>query len=227
MNTADQDDAVPTMTTLSLPENALARVRDEAANLPVRRPRLHPAMLSGAHNPWGYTGQLLDSWSVLELCESPALLDVVAELIGQDIVLWDSALLLPSNRAADLRRLTHEPSFWPADPLAGALVLIDLTRAVSGSSAAVLMYDVREVGASMPSISAALHTAGSWLCVRYMPATSLFNRDPAFAANRAMANQDPLINYTNRPIWLARGTDHAGSDFVTGFNVTTPSWAPV
>jgi hypothetical protein len=209
---------------LSLPA-ALARARNDAAGLPARCARLHPAMLSGAHNPWGYAGRLLDSWSVLELCEAPAVLNLVEQLIGPDIVLWDSALLLPAHRAADLRWLAGEPSWWPAEPLSGALVLLDLTTPHDCSSASALAYDVREASALQPAVAEAIGTASTWLCMRYMAATSHFNRDPEFAPNRALAAREPLINYTNRPIWLVRGADRADSDFVTGFNAATPSWA--
>lgn len=221
----DPDDPLRAMTTSSLPPKALARLLDDTANLSSRR-RLHPAMLSGVHNPWGYAGQLLDSWSVLDLCESPAILDPVEALIGPDIVLWDSALMLPQARASDLRRLADEPSFWPVAPLVGALVLLDLVHSGNSPATAVLMCDVHDVVTCTPWLTLALGIEHPWLCIRYMPATSHFNRDPSFAPNRASAAREPLINYTNRPIWLVRGDDHAGSDFVTGFNATTPSWVP-
>ena len=57
-----------------------------------------------------------------------------------------------------------------------------------------------------------------------MPATSHFNRDPAFPANRRAAEARPLVNYAIRPIWLLRGADHANNDFVTGFMVPAARW---
>ena len=52
--------------------------------------------------------------------------------------------------------------------------------------------------------------------IRYMPATTRYVRDPEFPANAYAAKESPLMNYINRPLWLARGVDRAGNDFVTG-----------
>jgi hypothetical protein len=34
-----------------------------------------------------------------------------------------------------------------------------------------------------------------------------------------------LINFCTRPLWLVRGEDRAGNDFVTGFAPAAPRWA--
>jgi hypothetical protein len=52
--------------------------------------------------------------------------------------------------------------------------------------------------------------------IRYMPATTRYVRDPAFPANAYAARESPLMNYTGRPLWLARGVDRAGNDFSIG-----------
>jgi hypothetical protein len=52
--------------------------------------------------------------------------------------------------------------------------------------------------------------------IRYMPATSRYVRDPAFPANAYAAKESPLMNYTQRPLWLVRGTDRAGNDYSLG-----------
>ncbi len=227
MNADFADHRAPLVATLALPQRALGQVREDVANLLARRRRTHPAMVSGAHNPWGYAGQLLDSWSVLELCESGAVLDLVEDLIGPDIVLWDSSLWLPMNRAADLRWLKDEWAFWPADPLAGASVLLDLSSGQSDAATQVAACDIHALRMRPEALSAGLAAGSPGLCIRYMPATSLFNRGTDFAANRTAALREPLINYANRPIWLVRGEDRAGSDFVTGFKLSIPSWAPL
>lgn len=56
--------------------------------------------------------------------------------------------------------------------------------------------------------------------IRYMPATSRYVRDPAFPANAYAAEKSKLMNYTERPLWLLRGRDIAGNDFVTGHGAT-------
>lgn len=48
--------------------------------------------------------------------------------------------------------------------------------------------------------------------IRYMPATSLFDR----GIQRAQSQAGVTFDLSRRPIWLVRGTDRAGNDFETG-----------
>ena len=48
--------------------------------------------------------------------------------------------------------------------------------------------------------------------IRYMPATSLFDR--SIPPTRIAGNQ--VIDFSQRPIWLVRGQDRAGNDFAAG-----------
>lgn len=147
-----------------------------------------PEILSGLHNPFGRAAQSIDSWALLEYCQSPDLLDVAEAEIGPDIILWDSEFV--SGPAA----AHHDPALWPLDPPPG----ITLRAAVN--------VDVDYV-------------------IRYVPATAHYNRDPTFLPNRRAAERAPLINFTRRPIWLVRGVDRAGNDFVTGFASTVGQWS--
>jgi ectoine hydroxylase-related dioxygenase (phytanoyl-CoA dioxygenase family) len=59
------------------------------------------------------------------------------------------------------------------------------------------------------------NTSGKRRCgyaIRYMPATSLFDR--SIPPTRIADNQ--VIDFSQRPIWLVRGQDRAGNDFVVG-----------
>lgn len=139
------------------------------------------------------------------------MLDPVAALIGPDLVLWDSELYLDAGTWERARPC--EGRYWPADPLAG------LVADVSLATAQVVLADVRRAG-SMPAAAAGAHYV-----IRYMPATSLYSRDPRFPANRIAMEERPLVNYLNQPLWLVRGEDRAGSDFATGFAAVAPGWA--
>ena len=55
--------------------------------------------------------------------------------------------------------------------------------------------------------------------IRYMPATTRFVRDPDLPANR---HAPAHVNYTQRPLWLVRGTDRAGNDFTIGHGPRHP-----
>jgi hypothetical protein len=52
--------------------------------------------------------------------------------------------------------------------------------------------------------------------IRYMPATSLYDRRPDHPATVYANEMSPHMNYPNRPIWLVRGQDRAGNDFTVG-----------
>ncbi|MBI4207292.1 MAG: hypothetical protein HY527_19910 [Betaproteobacteria bacterium] len=78
-----------------------------------------------------------------------------------------------------------------------------------------------EIASSQPPVA----PPGAHYVIRYMPATSHYNRDPRHAANRLAMEKRPLVNYQNRPLWLVRGVDRADNDFATGFALATPAWA--
>lgn len=202
------------------PAQAMRNIQASIAALAGRDRPLHASMLSGVHNPWGYASRLLDSWAMLDLCESAQLLDVVETVLGPDIVLWDSALWLASMVPDREVKLASDALYWPVTPLAGTLVALPLPDSPASVDIALTLLDVQRIDPQPP-----LHVEKGLLLIRYMPSTSHFERDPAFPAHQAMARHDPLINYANRPLWLVRGQDHANNDFVTGFDVTVPSWS--
>ncbi len=187
-----------------------AAVLASAGDVPAER-------LSGAHNPWGAAATILDAWAFLDLCHDAALLDRAEAVMGPDIVLWDCH---PFRRAGDYRAFVaagHEGAYWPADPLAGAVLLVPL---VEGG---------RDRAAPVPGIAAA-DLAGiaddiPLAVIRLMSGASFYRRDAAFAANRRGMEEQVLLNYAPRPLWLLRGRDRAGSDFTTGFSPAVARWA--
>ncbi|MEK9564418.1 MAG: phytanoyl-CoA dioxygenase family protein [Deltaproteobacteria bacterium] len=71
------------------------------------------------------------------------------------------------------------------------------------------MHDVHLVHGSHPNRSGK-RRAG--LAIRYMPSTSLFNRDLIDTGT----GSGYLINFAQRPLWLIRGENKAGSDLKVG-----------
>ncbi|MGH8796656.1 MAG: hypothetical protein ACREXI_06325 [Caldimonas sp.] len=183
-----------------------------------RRPRPRGERLSGMHNPWGHAAVLANAWRFLDVCEDAALVDTIEALIGPDIVLWDSELHLEAPTWLRFVGAGREGRYWPAEPLAGAIALV---RPSLPEAAAICI--------ELASLSAAdLHGLAPdepLYVIRYMPATSRYVRDPRAARNHAAMQEQPLINYTTRPLWLVRGADRAGNDFVTGFSPAVPRWA--
>jgi hypothetical protein len=192
-----------------LTDDLLAPVTAVARDLAAQNP--WQERLSGIHNPFGGHAAAADAWKFLDIAESAVLLDPLEDVLGPDLVLWDSELYL------DFAAFTiAEAQYWPVDPLAGALVVVSL------QSGALLLVDITRLadsGAPLPL------DAGPHYVLRYMPATSHFNRDPRFPPTRLASEARPLVNYISRPIWLLRGEDRAGNDFTTGFVAPAPRWA--
>ena len=183
-----------------------------------RTPRPRAERLSGVHNPWGHAATIGHAWRFLDLCEHPAAVDAVTSVIGDDVILWDAELHLA---AVDYRRFVdagREGRYWPAEPLAGAVMLVAPMRPDECARVVALdalsTQDVVGFAASEPL-----------LVVRYQPATSRYVRDPHAPRHRALMEDNPLLNYVHRPLWLVHGEDRAGNDFVTGFAPPVPRWA--
>ena len=71
------------------------------------------------------------------------------------------------------------------------------------------LHDVYLVHGSAPNRS--LRRRAGFV-IRYMPATSRFDR----TSDRRQSQAGVAFSLSHRPIWLVRGIDHAGNDFVAG-----------
>lgn len=200
-----------------VPDEAVAQVRPAVEALAKRSPRPRPERLSDIHNPWGHAATLTNAWAFLDLCESAMVLDHVTGVIGRDVILWDSQLYLSAADYTSFVAQRREGRYWPVSPLAGAIAL------VSFASRAGL--HVVDLGALAATDLAGIDQTAPLYAIRYMPATSRFIREPRHAANWTAMEEQPLINYTSRPLWLVLGEDRAGNDFVTGFASNAPRWA--
>jgi hypothetical protein len=181
---------------------------------------LLPQRLSGSHNPWGQAADLIDTWSVLEFFSAPGCVEPVKTLLGPDLILWDTQWIKGPLQLHDCLAQECATDWWPIDPAVGAMVFVDLhadqcIAAVAGASDESL----RAVDCFVSAAQGPL-----WLA-RYMAASSRYVRSKEFDGNRRQVERCPLINYTNRPIWLVAGEDRAGNDFVSGFNNPVPTWA--
>jgi hypothetical protein len=201
----------------ALPDTALQPVRSAAAALAARTPPLRQERLSGIHNPWGGAAALTNTWAFLDLCEHAALVDATASVIGPDVILWDSELYLRARDYAAFVEAGREGRYWPLDSLAGAVALVPLTLAATAWVAEVRHISTLALSNIAPDLPLYV--------VRYMSAARHFSRDVKLPANWRAMEEQPLINYTTRPLWLVRGEDRAGNDFVTGFAASAPRWA--
>jgi len=189
-----------------------------AREIAARRPWPRRERLSGIHNPWGHASVLTDAWCFLDLCEDSEIMDGVEALIGKDIVLWDTELHLDPGEYRRFVEAGREGRYWPVMPRVGVVVLI-----APEASQPVTCVALEAIAADLP----ALHAAGPLFVIRYMPGSSSFVRDGRALANWVAMEEQPLVNYAARPLWMVRGEDRAGNDFVTGFSPTVPRWAGI
>lgn len=192
----------------------LGPVVEAARWLGARVPRPRRERLAGIHNPWGLAAGLVDSWAFLELCQHPALVDRVEARIGPDIVLWESELVLDASGPD-----CSEMQGWPVEPGACASVAVDL------EFARIVLLETATDRPAGGFLGPPQRCGRPVLLIHYFSAAARFVRDPDHPANRLGALRLPLINYALRPLWLVRGEDLAGNDFVTGFSPVVPYWA--
>jgi hypothetical protein len=226
-----------------LPEPTLEFLRQQAAKVRAAGDRVRPWHYWELHNPWSRAGMLYDSWGFLELCQTRALLDPVTELIGPDIVLFDSGWLPDPSLTPGAGIDTADPELssdalrFPVEPLGGATVVVafaeETHRALSVDLGSIrLPFDsgvVCAVEAGVAYRVCGLDEVGlpSVYVARYFPGTARYLRDPALAVHRDLTERYPLLNYARLPLWLVRGEDRAQNDFVTGFSVRAAYWSTV
>jgi len=228
------------------PERMLQFLQTESARLcgEIEVPR--PWHYGELHNPWGRAAAAYDSWGLLDLCQSSALLETIAALIGTDIILFDSQwlpdCLEPREAESTLESDAHR---FPLDPRHGLTALVCFADqqtypvgvdykplhprsddaqdwvSVEFQRGEVLYVDC-QVPYRVRSTPGNRHPVV--YAIRYFSAHSRYERDPTSAVHRVLMERYPLINYAQMPLWLVHGQDRAGNDFVTGFNVRAGFW---
>ncbi len=243
-----------------LPESDLAQLTDAVDRLIADHPGIRPELLSGPHNPYGQSAQLMGNVDFLMFCQHPDILDMVEQLIGPDIVLWGSQLFAKPAGGSMGVPWHQDGKYWPITPLetvtvriaidgstpetgcmqyipgshksrrmqrhvldkredmalgqAVADVDLDQARDCILAPGQVSLHDVYTVHGSSHNTSSTRRRAD--YAIRYMPATSLFDRSEENPATVYARKHSPNMNYPARPIWLVRGQDRAGNDFSVG-----------
>lgn len=242
-----------------IPQDMLAEMKSAVQQLIRDHPDVRPEALSGPHNPWGQSAQLMGNVSFLQFCQSPELLDIVEQLIGPDIILWGSMLFCKPPKDGMAVPWHQDGQYWPIEPLSTVTLRIGIDgstpengcmRYIPGSHKRqqldpheVADRDDYAIKQSMPEIDESqavdvvlepgqisLHDVytvhGSNhnrsgkrradYAIRYMPATSLYDRSPDHPATLYANKMSQNMQYKTRPLWLVRGVDRSGNDFQTG-----------
>ena len=222
-------------------EDYLPFLREQLAAISQPGRKKRPWLLWELHNPWSRSASVADSWKFLELCQSETLLSHIAPLMGEDIILFDSQF------SPDLRDAGNSESSWqndrlrcPASPLQGLVARIPFAcpanesarfiyqpgpsaqQAIEYRDGAVLCHNI-DLNYRIVARKKAAQQPWEYV-IRYFPATSRYLRDPATEFHSELTERYPLLNYAKMPLWLVRGDDRAGNDFVTGFQPKAGRW---
>jgi len=239
-----------------LPNDLLAGIRGAIEALIADNPDIRPEQLVGAHVKASKDSGVRGRNELLTSGRHRAILDIVEQLIGPDLILWGSQVF--SKPAGDGMAVPwhQDGQYWPMRPLASVTVWIAIDpatvengclRVIPGSHKSGLLRheetnasglalnqglapgtfdETTAVDIELQPGQISLHDAmlvhgsnanrsGARRCgyaIRYMPATSLFDR--SIPPTRIANNQ--VIDFSQRPIWLVRGHDRAGNDFTAG-----------
>ena len=235
---------------LNLGEETLSELNGLLAETLAATPGQRPESLVCPHLEGmnGLPRAITDRW--LTICTDPRIVDLVASVIGPDIILWGSQLFCKPAGTGLAVPWHQDGHFWPIRPLATCTVWIaidDVTvengamRFVPGSQRERLLFehepstseemalnaslaprylDLRKAEADeLPAGTLSLHDVylihGSepnrstkrraGFTIRYMPATSHYDRDLAKSGSNLVDTR-----LADRPLFLLRGEDWTG-----------------
>ena len=226
-----------------VPEETLASIRARHAALLEREPRFRD-----------YCPMLLDyDLGFLDYCDNPQILDMVSQLIGPDIALWNTSFFAKPAFSGKRTPWHQDGEYWPIRPLATCtawLALDDSTpengclRVIRGSHTArklrahntvdrddvtlnqeldaaefdeadavdvvlkagqISLHDVYLLHGSEPNRSPRPRRG---MTMRFMPTTSIFDRDLA----REKAQRLNIVDHSSRQVFLLRGVDRSGAN---------------
>lgn len=112
-----------------LPGAVVDAMRDELDRLLARNPQMTADSLFVPHaprnNPQGMTASNPEKW--LDFARHPDILDMVADLIGEDIILWGTTVFGKPARTGKATPWHQDGQYWPIRPLAScsAWIAID------------------------------------------------------------------------------------------------------
>lgn len=242
-------------------------LREALERIMSANPDIRPEKLVNAHIATENSEGVRGDDAFLEIATDPALLDMLEQLIGPDIILWGcQAFCKPAGNGLEVP-MHQDGQYWPIRPLATctAWIAIDDSHAANGclkvvpgshiggrtfahetvaredvvltqkvadpalSSAAVdvaldagqmSLHDVHLVHGSNANRSTR-RRAG--LAIRYMPASSVFERDLIAPGD----SSGYRVDFSRRPLWLLRGQDVSGrNDFRIGHGPKRASLDP-
>jgi hypothetical protein len=221
-------------------------------------PGVRPEKLVSAHIEGDNGEGVHGSARFLELAQDPAIVDLVAGVIGDDVILWGCHVFCKPAGDGYETPWHQDGHYWPIRPLATCTVWVALEpstkangclRVIPGSHRGQNLHEHLTEDRSDLTLNQRLR-AGSFdeaqavdlelepgqmslhdvhmihgaaanrsnqrrtgVALRYMPSTSVFERDLRPADGRSGVP----VDFARRPLWLLRGSDRSGrNDFAIG-----------
>jgi hypothetical protein len=246
-----------------LPAGQLDHLRGTLDRLIRENPTIRPERLVSVHIEGRNAEGVRGSSDFLDLARDPALVDMVSQLIGDDVILWGCQIFCKPGGDGLETPWHQDGHYWPIRPLATCTIWVALDastrengclRVIPGSHRdRALLPHLREdredvvlnqktVDSAFDASTAAdielepgqmsmhdvymIHGAAAnrspkrraGVAIRYMPSTSLFDRD----LMKPGAQSGYTVDFSTRPLWLLRGVDRTGrNDFAVGHRTTT------
>ena len=241
-----------------LPEVQVDGLRQALDQLLCDNPGVRPEKLVSAHIEGDNGEGVRGNARFLALARDPAIVDLVAGAIGNDVILWGCHVFCKPAGEGYETPWHQDGHYWPIRPLATCTAWVALEpstkangclRVIPGSHSGqrlhehltedrsdltlnqrlregsfdehqavdielepgqMSLHDVHMIHGAAANRSQQRRTG---VALRYMPATSVFERDLRPADGRSGVP----VDFARRPLWLLRGSDRSGrNDFEIG-----------
>ena len=239
-------------------DEQLGRMRESLDRLMRDNAHIAPETLICPHIPYGKSHDHAAARQWLEYARHPGIVDLVAQLLGEDIILWGRQVFCKPPLTGKAIPWHQDGQYWPIRPIATCSVWIALDdampengcmRYIPGSHASGSVYrhrltdrsdvvlnqevepsqfdescgrdDILKAGQFSLHDVYLIHGSNAnrstkrraGFVVRYMPATSIFER----TTGDEHVQSGVTFSMSKRPIWLLRGKDRSGrNDFTVG-----------
>ncbi|MBW8721869.1 MAG: phytanoyl-CoA dioxygenase family protein [Polaromonas sp.] len=190
----------------------VSRLQDALNTLIRNNPGVRPEKLVSAHIEGQNDEGVRGSRDFFDLAMNPDIIDLVAQAIGPDVILWGCHVFCKPAGEGYETPWHQDGHYWPIRPLANCTVWVALEpstrengclRVIPGSHTDKKLHPHLHEDRTDLTLKA----------LRYMPGTSLFDR----SLRPADGKTGVAVSFATRPPWLLRGEDKTGrNDFAVG-----------
>ncbi len=112
-----------------LPAGRVAQLREALELTIARNPEIRPERLTSVHTPARPDKAVAGHAVFLDMAQDPALVELVASVLGEDVALWGCQLFAkPAGHGLEVP-MHQDGQYWPIEPLATCTVWVALDRA--------------------------------------------------------------------------------------------------